>query len=86
MKKLSKTQQRALRRARRGLREWEVNADGNRRRTYLSLIEKGLLDWNVFDWLEPTKAGAKLLGVPPSAWMRDSAKVEKALRALEDVD
>jgi hypothetical protein len=55
--RLSKRQQAALRRARHGLTASEVNRNGNVARTYLSLIKRGLLHWDVFECLVPTDAG-----------------------------
>lgn len=62
--KLSKPQQRALIRGRFGLTVTEINANGNWRRTYLSLQKKGLLDWADYGlyWrMEPTEEGKELL-------------------------
>lgn len=73
--RLSKPQKKALRKARYGLRVDEVNGNGNRRRTYLSLLRRGLLGWNVCGHLAPTEEAGKLLeswgcAVPPSAIVR----------------
>jgi len=39
----------------------EANADGNKRRTYLALINSGWVRWNVFEHLELTPEGERVL-------------------------
>jgi hypothetical protein len=57
--RLSKQQLRALRKT--PVSASEINRDGNRRRTFLSLLKKGLVRWDVCERLECTKEGRKAL-------------------------
>lgn len=58
--KLSTPQLRALKKGRFGMWAHEVNANGNKLRTYLSLIKHGFMTWKLRQ-LVPTQKGADAL-------------------------